>query len=249
MHVSLWNVALQTLNFVVLAWLLQRFLFKPVRGILAKRQQAIDAALREAAEKKAEAERAIEEYRAKAAGVAGEAERAREAALDAAEKDARQLREEAARQAQVEVERAKGDVQRERVDAVRELEARAADLATSIARRLLAEAAPDSDAPFLWRLVASIDALDPAHKATLGRQLGSESVEVASAHALAGPARARLEGWMTSLAGQPVTASYSVDESLIAGVELRLVTSVWRAHWRASLDRIRTELEAHATAA
>jgi F-type H+-transporting ATPase subunit b len=249
MHVSLWNVALQTVSFVILAWLLQRFLFKPVRAVLAKRQEAIDASLGEAAAKKAEAERTIEEYRAKTAGIAGEAERAREAALGAAEKEARQLREEAARQAQVEIERAKGEVQRERADALHELEGRAADLAASIARRLLAEVSADGDASFLWRLLASIDGLDAARKAAFGRQLASENVEVVSSRALDAPTRARLEVWMASLAGKPVTPSYGVDGSLIAGVELRLSTGVWRSHWRASLDRIRAELEAHAAAA
>lgn len=249
MHVSFWNVALQTVNFVILAWLLQRFLFKPVRAVLAKRQRAIDASLDEAAARKVEAERTIEEYRAKTAGIAGEVERAREVALAAAEKDARQLREEAARQAQVETERAKGEVQRERADALRVLEERAADLALSIAQRLLAEASPDRDASFLWRLLASVDGLDAARKAMFGRQLASESVEVVSSRALDAPARSRLEGWMATLAGKPVTPSYVVDASLIAGVELRLATGVWRSHWRASLDRIRSELEAHAAAA
>jgi len=55
MHVSLWNMGLQTVNFVILALLLNRFLFKPVRAVLAKRQETIEASMREAEAKKAEA--------------------------------------------------------------------------------------------------------------------------------------------------------------------------------------------------
>ncbi|HEY3820271.1 MAG TPA: ATP synthase F0 subunit B [Polyangiaceae bacterium] len=249
MHVSLWNVALQTINFVVLAWLLQRFLFKPVRAALTKRQEAIESTLREAESKKADAVRTIEEYRAKSEGITGEAERAREAALATVEKDAQRLRDEAVRQAQAELERAKGEVQRERVEALHALESRAAELATVIARRLLTDAIPDSDSPFLWRVTASIDSLDPARRAGLGRQVAAGSVEMTSARPLEAPTRARFEGWLTALAGTPVSTSYVLDQSLIAGVEVRLATDVWRSNWRASLEHIRTDLEAHATAA
>jgi len=249
MHVSLWNVALQTINFVVLAWLLNRFLFKPVRGVIAKRQEAIQTSMREAEAKKAEGERVIEEYRAKFAGIASEAEQAREQALAAAAKEARRVREDAARQAQAEVERAKGEVGRERVEALRTLAERAAELATSIAGRLLAEAAPDSDAPFLWRTTASIDALEPSRRAALGSQVAAGRVEIVSARPIEPATRERFDVWLASLAGKPVATSYTTDESLVAGVELRLPTGVWRSNWRASLERIRAELEAHAAAA
>lgn len=249
MHVSLWNVALQTVNFVILAWLLKRFLFKPVRALLAKRQEAIETSMREAEAKKAEGERVIEEYRAKSAGIASEAERAREQALAVAEKEARRMREEAARQAQAEVERAKGEVGRERVEALRALEKRAAELATSIAGRLLGEASPDSDALFLWRTTSSIDALEPARRAALGSQVAAGRVEIVSSHPIEPTTRERFDRWLASLAGKAVATSYSTDASLIAGVELRLPTGVWRSNWRASLERIRAELEAHAAAA
>ncbi len=249
MHVSAWNVALQALNFLVLAWLLQRFLFKPVRAVLSKRQEAIAASMRAAAEEKAAAERAEEEYRAKSAGLAGEAARAREQALAAAEQEARRIREDATRLARAEAERARGDVDRERVEALRALEVRAADLAASIAERLLRDVLPDSDAAFLWRATASIDALDGARRAALARQIAAGGLEVVSARPLEPATRARLEQWSSALAGGPARTSYGLDASLIAGVELRLPTGVWRSHWRAVLESIRAELGSHATAA
>jgi F-type H+-transporting ATPase subunit b len=249
MHVSGWNVALQTLNFVILAWLLQRFFFKPVRAVLARRQEAIDTSMREADEKKTEADRVVEEYRKKAADAEADAARASERALAGAEAEARRFRDEAARQAQADVERAASAIERERVEALRALERHAAELATSIAQRLLVEAIPDSDAPFLWSATASIDALDPARRSTLGRQLAAGGVETVSSRPLEAATRAKFETWLASLAAGPVAASYSVDMSLIAGVELRTPTGVWRSHWRASLERIREELENHDAAA
>jgi F-type H+-transporting ATPase subunit b len=249
MHVSSWNIALQVANFLVLSWLLQRFLFVPVRGILERRRAAIEGALGEGGAKMAEAERVIAEYRAKSGEIADQAEAARQGALAVAEQEARGLREDGARKARVEVELAKRTVETERADALRLLEAKAAELATSIAARLLVATRPDSDAPFLWKATASIDALAPEARVTLGRQIAGGSVEAISARPLDGPTRERFERWLSDLAGSPVHPSYGLDEALIAGVELHLPASVLRSHLRALLERARVELGAHASAA
>lgn len=249
MHVSPWNVALQALNFVVLAWLLQRFLFKPVRAVLVKRQETIAASMREAAAAKAEGERAAEEYRVKFAGIAGEAERARQQALAAAEKEARRIRDEATRLARADAERAKADVDHERAEVLSALESRAADLAASVAERLLRDVLPDSDAPFLWRAIASIDGLDAPRREAIARQIGAGAIEAVSARPFEAATREKFERWLSALVGGPVRPSYTVDASLIAGVELRLPTGVWRSHWRASIETIRAELADHEAAA
>jgi|SRR5579859_2067318 len=249
MHVSIWNVALQTVNFLVLAWLLQRFLFRPVRAALSRRQESIDASLRDADRKKAEAENAIAEYRDKTAAIAGEATKAREQALAAAEREAGRLREEAARQAQLETERARASIERERAEALRLLATRVAELATAVAERMLREALPDSDAPFLWRATASIDALSAADRAATAQRFARGPVEAVSSRPLDALTRERFERWLSSLAGRPVRASYHVDGSLIAGIELRLPTGVWRANWRDVLERTRAEMVGHEVAA
>ena len=249
MHVSAWNVALQSINFLVLAWLLQRFLFKPVRAVLAKREETIATSLRDGDAKRIEAEQALAEYRAKSEGLAREALQARELALAEAEKDARRLREEAARVARVESERAKAEVERERGLVLNALESQAADLAIKIANRLLHDVAPETDALFLWRATESVDALDAVRKAAFARQVTERGIEVVSAHALDAATRERFERWLSSIAMPHAGASYAVDPSLIAGVELRLPYAVWRSHWRASLEQIRAELVSHDAAA
>jgi F-type H+-transporting ATPase subunit b len=249
MHVSAWNVALQAINFLVLAWLLQRFLFKPVRAVLVARQESVAASIQEAAAKKVEAERTVEEYRAKSRGIAGEAERARQLAIAGAEKEAIRIHEEAARLLRTERERAKDDVERERADALRALEAQARDLAISIAERLLHDVMLESDAPFLWQATGTIDALDAPRKTAFARQIAGGTLEIVSAHPLETATRERFEHWLVALVGGPVRTSYGVDTSLIAGVELRLPTGVWRSHWRASIERMRAELGGHEAAA
>ena len=60
MHLDPWTLALQTINVLVLVWLLARFLFRPVAAIIAARRAAADALMAdaEAARAKAAAEAA-----------------------------------------------------------------------------------------------------------------------------------------------------------------------------------------------
>lgn len=241
MHLSPFNLVLQIVNFLVLAWLLQRFLFRPARDVLAKRRAAMEASAREAAEAKSEAARIVERCRAEAAQMAAEAEEERGRARAIGEEEARRLREEASRQASAELARAKKAVERERHEALDALELRATDLATTIAERLLREVLPD-DAPFLWRVTARIDALDAADKSSIAAQLARGVAQLASSRALDDATRARFERWIGEVAGRKVQPSYVLDPSLVAGVELRLPMGTWRANVRASIERIRAEL-------
>ena len=60
MHLDPWTFALQTINVLILVWLLAHFLFRPVTAIIAARRAASDALMAdaEAARGKATAEAA-----------------------------------------------------------------------------------------------------------------------------------------------------------------------------------------------
>ncbi len=55
MQIDWWTLALQAINFVVLVWLLHRFLYRPVRAVIEKRRAFSERAFAEAAEQKAAA--------------------------------------------------------------------------------------------------------------------------------------------------------------------------------------------------
>ena len=64
MHIDWWTLALQTVNVLVLIWILARFFFRPIMDVVAKRQAAADrlladadAARKEASNLHAEAEK------------------------------------------------------------------------------------------------------------------------------------------------------------------------------------------------
>src|SRR5580658_6527566 len=96
MHIDWWTLLLQTLNALVLVWLLARFLFRPVAKIVVERQRAASALMADAAAAKAAALDERQKVDADSARLAGQ----RAHLLDAATAEAAQLKtslEEAAR--------------------------------------------------------------------------------------------------------------------------------------------------------
>lgn len=89
MRIDWWTLALQTVNVLILIWILGRFFFRPVADIVTKRQEATDKLLSDAAA-------ALQ----KAAGARDEAEKIRAAIV--AEED--RLIAEARKSAQAERE-------------------------------------------------------------------------------------------------------------------------------------------------
>ena len=56
MHIDWWTLALQTVNVVVLVWILARFFFRPIADLVAKRKEATARLLTDADAARKEAE-------------------------------------------------------------------------------------------------------------------------------------------------------------------------------------------------
>lgn len=244
MHVSGWNIALQTVNFLVLAWLLQRFLWKPVARIVEARQRDAAAVLGDAREERARAQRAEQEAQVRRAALAEEGRRELEASLRRADGEAQRVREEAEQKARCLIEQARAEIAEERARALRELEAQATELAITIAERLLREASAGQDALLVARAMQTLD--EPEQRRLVARQLDQldeARVEVVSASPLGKDAEQRLRAWLSGVAARPVALVFQVDPSMVAGLELRFPHGVWQLSYRAWLQRIAAALE------
>ena len=65
MIIDWFTVGAQTLNFLVLMWLLKRFLYKPILHAIDEREKRIATELANADKKKAEAQKERDEFRKK----------------------------------------------------------------------------------------------------------------------------------------------------------------------------------------
>ncbi|AIO55686.1 ATP synthase delta (OSCP) subunit [Burkholderia mallei] len=219
MRIDWSTFALQTVNVVVLVWLLSRFLFRPVSDIIAKRQAAarklIDDASRERDAAHAERERARAERASLAAArddalkdALAQAAAERERLIAAARADAQALRDAARAQADADaVQRAKA------------LDARATRLAIDIAAKLLARL-PDSArvAGFVDGVAASLARLPADVRASLADE--DAQVRLVAPRALTAQEAAACRAAFAASVGRPLEPDVRVDPALIAGLEL-----------------------------
>ena len=137
MGISLVTLFWHTANFLLLIFILQRFLYRPVVRMLDERSTRIRESLAQAEAVREETARLEAESR----GILDEARREGQQLLAQANRNAEQILTEARRQAQAEgdrlVERARSEIERERDQTFQELREQVADLAISAAGRVV----------------------------------------------------------------------------------------------------------------
>lgn len=247
MHVDWWTLVLQTVNFVVLVWLLHRFLYRPVLRLMDARKAELQRQLDQV--------RALED-RAKSQVAAADAERAaigaeREAALKAAtaqaQEAARTLREQAEHEAQALLAGAHEAVTAERERVLEEARRIALDLGAQYARRLLAEVPVALRAEaWIGRIEQHLQALPKSQLEPLARQFQDGGVLTVTTAAALPPATA--DTWRGRLAqtlgGGGAHIVFEVNPELIAGAELHFPTAVLSFSWQSALAALRTKIAA-----
>jgi F-type H+-transporting ATPase subunit b len=241
MQIDWWTLALQTINVVILIWILSRFLFTPVANILKQRQEAAQKLLDDARALKlaaaAEHEKAAEETARITASrsealkaAAAEAEAQKSAILTAARSDADQLRADA-----------RASIERLRKNDAIELGDRASRLAVDIAAKLLGRLREETRiAGFLDGLADGVAALPEATRASMGAN--GSSLRIKTARALTKAEAQACRSKLAEALGRPVQIDVETDPSLIAGLEIETPHAVVRNSFRADLDRIASEL-------
>ncbi len=235
------TLALQTVNVLVLLWLLRRFLFRPVTDIITTRKNAAEEMLAQAAAARKEAESEAEAAERHEKKLAAESDRILADARAAAEAERVRLLALAKDQAKQAGDAAHAALEREREQMRRELEKEARHLAVTIASRLLGRVpAPAVNAALLQSLGTWLADLAPHELWPLAQP--EEALEVVTATPLDASAQAACMAMLAQRLGRTPTVSFGTDPSLIAGVELRNSHARLCNNWRVDLDRIAQEL-------
>ena len=139
------SLIIQLVNFLLLLFVLTKVLYKPLLAKMEERTGAIKKSLEEAQLARAEAQRQQEENAARLRAAYAEAAAIREAALKEAAEEQRKLVEAAKVEAQRLVDNASAQMVLEVGRAREELRREVADLATSVAERLIRRSLRDED--------------------------------------------------------------------------------------------------------
>jgi F-type H+-transporting ATPase subunit b len=156
--------------FVLMFFLLARYVVPPINKAMTARQDAIRKEFADAEEAKEQAHSAEEEFKAQLADARKEAARIREEARE----QGNSIIAEAKEQAQVEVQRVKdqahAQIQAERQQALTSLRAEVGTLATSLAGRIVGESLEDDERStrVVDRFLADLESLEASKSARDG---------------------------------------------------------------------------------
>lgn len=244
MHIDWWTLGLQTINVLILIWILGRFFFRPVADVVAKRKQQAARLLADAEMARKEAEDIRAEVLKLRAGIDAQRDHlitdAREAAATEKATLLAQLSSELdqnRKEATVAIERERDAMQRAVLD-------RAGELSVRIARRLLERVpAPVAFSAFLDGLSSELGKLPIELRQSLAASNADHPVEVVAAAALSDQQATRLRETIRAALGGDPPMQLSCDPNLISGFEIRGRNVIVRNNWQADLAIIRKELE------
>jgi F-type H+-transporting ATPase subunit b len=245
MQIDWWTLALQTINVLVLVWILGRFFFQPVSAMIAARQKATAAALEQARATRAAAETDRQKARDEAARLAADRATAlQEAAAEAAREKAALT---AAARTEADQMRAAvaADIARQRQEEAVAEAARESRLAVDIAAKVLARLPPEARVGgFIAGLANAVAGLSESARAAISAD--GAPIRLRAAAPLSASEAAACREALVKVIGHPVEIAVEVDPNLLAGLELEAPHAVVRNSFRADLERIAAGLTTYA---
>ena len=216
---------LEIINFLVLVWILKRFLYKPVLAIIARRREGIEKAMADAKDLNSQAHDLQQQYENRLADWEGEKQKAREALGHEIDSERKRRMTELETTLQQERDKAREAELRRQEEAQRKAEETALSQAAGFAARLLKGlSGPELEARLLTLLLEQLPQLDEAQVQRL-RQSGGSEVVVCSAYPLGETQRKSLQQALEQLLGSTPPVSYEQQDALLAGV--RITIGAW----------------------
>jgi F-type H+-transporting ATPase subunit b len=237
---NVWTFLFEILNFLVLAFVLHRLLYRPLRSAVEERKAANEKARLEAEAARKEAETTRAELATKLMELDRErTDVLRKAAEQAEAEKARQLAE-ADATARSTREQARRDAEQLRTDTLSGLEGEVGQLAVTLAERLLAQSC---DARLTDQLAHHLaDALRRVTEEERNRvrqDAGTGEAVVESAAPLDDARRVQLAAAISELLGRACEVKFEVKGALVGGALVRAGGHVWDATIAAQLEAAR----------
>lgn len=224
MQIDWLTVAAQIVNFLVLVWLLQRFLYGPITRAMERREQRIKDRLDEAAREKSEAEDEAQAYREKQEELEKRRDRLLAEAREAAEEERKLLEREAREAVDARKRDWLGQLEAQRNAFLRELRRRSTEEFYALARRALGDLADaDLEEQIALGFVRELDGLDQETRAKIahGCAEAGGTVEIRSRFDLSANAKRRITKAVHQELGDDAQVEYRTDPDAACGIELK----------------------------
>jgi len=223
MLIDWFTIGAQALNFLILVWLMKRFLYRPILNAIDAREKLVAKELADADAKKAEAQRERDEFQKKNE----EFDRQRAGLLTKATDEAKAERLRLLEEARKAADALSAKRQESLINDARNLNQAISRLTQqevfAITRKVLTDLATVSLEEQMGEVFTRrLRALDEKSKAVLGEALkqNSEPVLVRSTFDLPGPQRAAIQNALNETFSAEIHLRFETSPDLVSGIEL-----------------------------
>ena len=223
MLIDWFTVGAQALNFLILVWLLKRFLYKPILHAIDAREQRIAAQLADADAKKAEAQKERGEFQHKNEDFDRQREALLSQATDEAQAERERLLDEARKAADALRAKRQEALKREHQTLNDEITRRTREEVFAIARKTLSELAGTSLEERMSKVFTRrLQELNGEAKVDLAKaiSMSSEPVLVRSTFELPSEQRAAIQQALNETLSAAVQVRFETAPDVISGIEL-----------------------------
>jgi F-type H+-transporting ATPase subunit b len=243
MNFNPWTFLFEVLNFVVLAAVLYRLLYRPLHEAIDRRREAAARAQTEADKAHEQALALQQHLQAQLAEVQQQCDKALRESRARAEEERRRMLKDAEAEVQYRHEQARLALERERAEALRNLRGEMTNLAVEVIQRLLRESCDRTLSDQLaLRLVEELQRLPSEKRQSVRDQFQPQDGAVLeTADELDAKTLRRITQATGDLVGQPITLATSTVPALLGGVRLRLGGHIWDASLAGQLETSTSE--------
>ena len=220
---------LEIINFLVLVWILKRFLYRPVLSVLEKRREEIERSLNDANNHHTQAIELEQQYKKRLGDWALEKQQLKDTLQQEILTERTQRLEQLETELASEREKTEVVAQRHLAESLRQYQENAHEQGARFATQLLtAVASEELESRLFDLLIKTLDELDDERQMTLVNacKKSSESITVTSAFTLSESQQQQLEKKLNALCQQPMKINYIQDHQLISGLRILIGASV-----------------------
>lgn len=245
MFIDWFTVLAQVVNFLILVWLLKRFLYKPVLNAIEKREKRIADELKEAETKMAEAEKQKNEFSQKNQELDSRRNELFEKATSEAKTEQQRLMEEARKRYGDLKAQLQKSLQEEQEQISAEIKDRTQKEVLAITRKVLADlSSRNLEEQIVEVFIRRIKELDQTQRKEFLNAINPDSgnIVLKSAFSLNEKQKESLNQVMKELSGENIQPEYQNSPGIISGIELS--AKGYKLSWSISayLDSIEASL-------
>ena len=239
MEFSWTTFVFEIVNFVILVWILVRFLYKPVLNVIEQRQAGINEKLQQAEDLKSQADVLLNSYNNRLSDWEKEKQNAKQI-LDQDIQQERAVRMQQLKD-ELDSERKKAAVieQRKQTEIQQQAENIAIFMAARFAAKLFADlSGPETESRLIKLFIEQLQALPEQRKLAIQSDSGeaTDIISVDTAYPVSSSERHELESALRQIVGGDVSFNYNQSPELIAGLKVIIGAFVLQANLKDELN-------------